>query len=55
MLHDVKSELYRKLFVADIFPGKLLIGDISVTKYAPLVKKYFFGSPILDESIVIYG
>ena len=55
MLHDAKSELYQKLLVAEIFPGKLLTGNISVTKYATPVKKYFFGSTALDESIGIYG
>ena len=55
MLHDAESELYQKLLVADIFPGKLLTGHISVTKFATPVKKYFFGSTALDESIRIYG
>ena len=55
MLHDAESELYQKLLVADIFPGKLLTGHISVTKFATPVKKYFFGSTALDESIGIYG
>ena len=55
MLHVAESELYQKLLVADIFPGILLIGNISVTKYATTVKNYFFGSTVLDESIAIYG
>ena len=53
--HDAESELYQKLLVADIFPGKLLTGHISVTKFATPVKKYFFGSTALEESIRIYG
>ena len=44
-----------KVIVADIFPGKLLTGHISVTKFATPVKKYFFGSTALEESIRIYG
>ena len=55
MLHDAESELYQKLLVAEIFPGKLLPSNISVTKYATPKKKYFFGSTALDESIGIYG
>ena len=55
MLHDAKSELYQKLLVADIFPGKLLIGYISVTKHATTVEKYFFGVTKSDESIAIYS
>ena len=51
MLHDTKSELYQKLLVAEIFPGMLLIGDISVTKYATTVKKYFFGLTKSDKSV----
>ena len=41
MLHDAESEPYQKLLVADIFPGMLLIGNISVTKYATTVKQLF--------------
>ena len=55
MWHDAKNELYQKLVVAEIFPGKLLIGYIFVTKYATIMKKYFFGSAVSDESIRIYG
>ena len=55
MLHDTKSELYQKLLVAEIFPGMLLIGDISVTKYVTTVKKYFFGLTKSDKSVSIYG
>ena len=55
MLHDAKSELYQKLLVADIFPGKFLIGYISVTKHATTVEKYFFGVTKSDESIAIYS
>ena len=44
ILHDAESELYEKLLVANIFAGMLLIGNISVTKYATIVKKYFFES-----------
>ena len=55
MWHDAENELYQKLLVADIFPGKLLIGYISVTKYATIVKKYFFWSAVSDKSIRMYG
>ena len=55
MLHDAESKLYQKLLVADIFPRMLLIGYITVTKFATTVKKYFFGSTVSDESIAIYG
>ena len=55
ILHDAESELCQKLLVGDIFPGMLLIGYISVTKYATTVKKYFFGVRKSDESIAIYG
>ena len=55
MLHDAESELCLKLLVADIFPGKFLIGYISVTKDATTVKKYFFGVTKSDESIGIYS
>ena len=48
MLHDGESDLYQKLLVADIFPGMLLIANISVTKYDTTVKKYFFGPTLLD-------
>ena len=41
MLHDAESEPYQKLLVADIFLGMLLIGNISVTKYATTVKQLF--------------
>ena len=41
MLHDAESEPYQKLLVADIFPGMLLIGNISVTKHATTVKQLF--------------
>ena len=49
MLHDAESYLYQKLLVADIFPGMFLIADISVTKCATTVKKYFFG-PALSHA-----
>ena len=55
MLHDGEGELYEKLLLADIFPGMLLIGYISVTIYATTVEKYFFRSPVSAESIDRYG
>ena len=55
MLHDAKSELCQKLLVADIFAGKLLIGNISITKNATTVKKYFFGPTLSDQSNGMYG
>ena len=55
MLHDAESDLYQKLLVADIFPGMLLIANISVTKYTTTVKKYFFGPTLSDAWIGIYG
>ena len=55
MWYDAESELYQKLLVAEIFPGKLLIVYIFVTKHATIVKKYFSGSALSDESICIYG
>ena len=55
MLHDGESDLYQKLLVADIFPGMLLIANISVTKYATTVKKYFLGPRLSDAWIGIYG
>ena len=39
MFYDAESELYQKLLVEDILPGTLLIGNISVTKYATKIKK----------------
>ena len=48
MLHDGESDLYQKLLVADNFPGMLLIANISVTKYATTVKKYFLGPRLSD-------
>ena len=48
MFHDAESDLYQKLLVADNFPGMLLIVNISVTKYAITVKKYFFGPTLSD-------
>ena len=47
------SEFYQNLLVADIFPGKLLIGNISATKSATTVENYFFGSTLSVESIGI--
>ena len=55
MLHDAESDLYQKLLVADIFPGMFLIADISVTKCATTVKKYFFGPALSHAWIGIYG
>ena len=55
MLHDAKSDVCQKIFVVEIFPGKLLTGNISLIKYATPLKKYFFGSRALGESIPIYG
>ena len=46
MSHDAKSELHQKILIANIFPGILLIGNISVTIYATTVKKYSFGPTI---------
>ena len=51
VLQDAESKLYQKLLVAEIFPGKLLSGNISVTKYTTPVKKYFVESTALDESL----
>ena len=55
MLHDAEGELYEKLLLADIFPGMLLIGYISVTIYATTVKKLFFRSLVSAQSIDRYG
>ena len=55
MLHEAESELYQKLLVADIFPGILLIGYISVTKHAKTARKYFFGITKSGKSIGTYG
>ena len=48
-----RSEFYQKLLVAGMFPGKLLIGNISATKSATTVKNYFFGYTLPVQSIDI--
>lgn len=55
ILHDAECELYQKLLVEDFFPGTLLIGNISVAKYATKIKKYFFGPTLSHESIGVYA
>ena len=46
MLHDAESELDQKLLIADVFPGMLSSGNISVSINVTTVEKYFF-EPIL--------
>ena len=48
MSHDAKSEQHQKILIADIFPGILLIGNISVTTNVTTMKKIFFRTYIIS-------
>ena len=55
ILNDAESELYQKLLIRDVFPGRYSIRNIWSTENAKRYQKYFFESIFQGLSTDIDG